>query len=275
MTPPGTARIHLLPAKAAPFAAVIRRKPSKCFHIIRWNTVTGALEHGSWFQGKLYPLESDVSHDGRWMVYSALGARGQTWSGLCELPWLQTVVERKAPLILGCGGFWPAADELRLGGWTSEEEPSVPLPFRLTKDQSHERLLYQRMQRDGWRRSGPSGTGHETGNPYGSIVPPPDDPGWVWRFSKSHPALRCHYMGYLEHGCTFRFGLDTFPDLLDERVEWACWDCTGALLVARAGSIARYTLADLATGTPSYAVSLEGLEPRKAAAPGAHDDEVR
>jgi hypothetical protein len=64
MTPADPARIHLLPAKGAACVVVIRRKPSKCFHVIRWNTRTDELEHGSWFHGKLYPKRCDVSFDG-------------------------------------------------------------------------------------------------------------------------------------------------------------------------------------------------------------------
>jgi len=64
-----SARIHLLPAKAAPYVLVIRRKPSKCFHIIRWNTQADTLEHDSWFHGKLYPKRCDISFDGQRLVH--------------------------------------------------------------------------------------------------------------------------------------------------------------------------------------------------------------
>ena len=250
MTPPGTARIHILPARAAPYAAVIRRKPSKCFHIIRWNTVNGAFEHGSWFRGRLYPLDSDISHDGRWMVYLALGSRGQGWSGLCELPWLRTVAEGTVPGPLAGGGFWPRADVLCLACWTPKTEPSVPLPFRIETDNkwyTHPRTFHSRLERDGWRLAGGL-----------TAIPDRGDTDWVWRFTPDHPVLRCHVA---EWPPTFRFRLDGSPDLLDDQVDWACWDCTGALLVARTGGIARYTLADLTAGTPSFSVSLENLEP--------------
>jgi hypothetical protein len=50
------ARLHILPARTAPFAIVIRRKPSKRFHVIGWHTAAGEIESGSWFNGKLFPL---------------------------------------------------------------------------------------------------------------------------------------------------------------------------------------------------------------------------
>ena len=85
--------MHLLPARDVPVVVVLRRKPSKRFHVIVWDTIKDRLEHGSWFNGKLYPKRCDVSLDGRLMVYLAIGDRGQTWNGVCQLPWLKTLAE--------------------------------------------------------------------------------------------------------------------------------------------------------------------------------------
>ena len=93
MTPAKPARIHLLPAAKAPVVVVIRRKPSKLFHVIRVDTATGRYEQGAWFKGKLYPMRCDVSFDGNWLVYLALGARGNTWNAVSELPRLTAVAE--------------------------------------------------------------------------------------------------------------------------------------------------------------------------------------
>ena len=92
-TPAKPARIHLLPAKEAPYVVVVRRKPSHTFHVIRINTRSGGIEHGSWFRGKLYAMRSDVSFDGQWMVYLAKGAKGKDWNGVCQVPFLKTVLE--------------------------------------------------------------------------------------------------------------------------------------------------------------------------------------
>src|SRR4051812_45232560 len=100
------ARIHILPAREAPVAIVIRRKPSKCFHVLRWHTDTGKIEPGSWFNGKLYSLRADISFDGAWMVYLALGSTGETWNGLCRPPWLKTVVDAPNTGAWFGGGYW-------------------------------------------------------------------------------------------------------------------------------------------------------------------------
>jgi hypothetical protein len=73
------ARIHLLPAKEAPVVVIIRRKPSRLFHIVRIDTETGTYQRGSL---KLYANRCDVSFDGNWFVYLALGGKGQSWNGI-------------------------------------------------------------------------------------------------------------------------------------------------------------------------------------------------
>lgn len=87
------ARLHLLPAKEAPVVVVVRRKPSRLFHIIRVNTDKGTYEEGAWFTGKLYAMRCDVSFDGNWFVYLALGGKGQTWNGISMLPRLTCIAE--------------------------------------------------------------------------------------------------------------------------------------------------------------------------------------
>jgi hypothetical protein len=79
-------RIHLLAARSAPALVVLQRKRSKLFHVIVIDTGTLRITEGSWFRGKLYPLRCDVSFDGRFMVYLAMGASGKTCNGICRLP---------------------------------------------------------------------------------------------------------------------------------------------------------------------------------------------
>lgn len=118
MTPAEPARIHLLPARDAPYVVILRRKPSRRFHVMRLNTKTNRLEHGSWFRGKLYPMRCDVSFDGDWMVYLAMGSNAETWNGVCRAPFLRTVVEGSNMGAWFGGGYWPNRGDLlfsRLG----------------------------------------------------------------------------------------------------------------------------------------------------------------
>ena len=86
-------RIHLLVAKNAPTVVIVQRKRAKLFHIVLVDADKRRIEEGSWFRGKLYALRCDVSFDGKHMVYLAMGSGGNTWNGVCRLPWLATQTE--------------------------------------------------------------------------------------------------------------------------------------------------------------------------------------
>lgn len=259
-----TARIHLLPAREAPIVVIIRRKPSKVFHVMRWNTETDAIEHGSWFRGKLYPLRCDVSFDGDWMVYLALGAGENTWNGVCRLPWLKTACEAENNGTYDGGGYWADRRTLLTNDWSGISS-GEKLPFKLssmsTVYRGDEGVLYPRMERDGWMRTGPAGKDGALEGTMKRATIPGDDGGWEHQPSPKHPLLRCFYRGYLQHGRTFEFRLDGHPGLLDPSVDWANWDALGQLVVARSGGIEKYTLSDLAKGKTTFSRSFEDLEP--------------
>jgi hypothetical protein len=80
--------------------------------------------------------------------------------------------------------------------------------------------------------------------------------GWGRQCSRRHPLLKVRYAGYLEHGYTFAFRLDTYPELLDG-ASWANWDCNDNLWVARPGVVEQYTLKDLSRGAPSFTIDVE------------------
>jgi hypothetical protein len=261
MTPADPARIHLLPAKASPFVVVIRRKPSKCFHVIRWNTQSDELEYGSWFHGKLFPKRCDVSFDGQWMVYLAMGASGETWNGICRLPYLRTVVEGPNMGTWYGGGYWRDCTTLLLNRW---KPAKGRVPFKIDTLQPRfggEDLgvLYPRWERDGWRRRGSNFGTHREIKRLKYTVECIGDDGWQNRPSRNHPCLVVRYVGYLAHGYTFRFALDGYADLLDDRVDSACWDSLGNLIYSRDGILYKYALGGLRNGLPSKVIDLEPL----------------
>jgi hypothetical protein len=261
------ARIHLLPAKGSPYVAVIRRKPSKIFHIIRWNTQKDILEYGSWFKGKLYPKRCDISFDGQWMVYLAMGAKGNTWNGVCQLPWLKTYLEGENLGTWFGGGYWKTEKELLLNGrWA---EPNKSIPFKLGDLNSQFggedlSVLYPRLERDGWRRSGENyGENRKVKNSKKYIVECLGDDGWYCQPTKKHPTLRMYYQGYFgnQSGYTFKFTIDEYPELLDSHVDWVTWDFLGNLVFAKFGMLYKYELNDFNKGKPSFCKDLEPLLP--------------
>ncbi len=71
-----SARIHVILARKAPVGVIFRRGSSKWFHMVKWNTDTDTFEHGQWFHGQMYPRRSDLTPDGKLMVYFCA-----KWSG--------------------------------------------------------------------------------------------------------------------------------------------------------------------------------------------------
>ncbi|MEM1213754.1 MAG: hypothetical protein AAGI68_15810 [Planctomycetota bacterium] len=271
ITPRDTARVHLLPAFKAPICVVIVRRTSKRFHILKWDLRTNKLMPGSWFTGTIYSKRCDVSWDGQWMVYLALGAdANKSWNGLCRPPWLKTMLHSPNSGTWAGGGVFTTERRLEANThWHAESDlsqiGSPPSGIRITRlDSGGEDfpVLFKRLERDGWIRNGKhygdeielKSLKHTYANAY------INDDGWVCQPTRKHPPLLMWYRGYLERGYTFEFRIESHPELL-RTAEWACWSSGGDLLVADDGHLSRYKLGDLKTGEPSFSTDLNALTP--------------
>lgn len=269
---PVPARIHLLAAREAPYVIVIRRKPSKIAHILRWNTQTDEIEYGSWFHGRIYEMRSDVSFDGQWMTYLAFGTSG-TWTGICQPPFLRTAVHWENIGTWHGGGVFTSSKRLLANaGYQSQamaqalNESKVRLPFHVEAladpvGGEDEGVLYPRFERDGFRRVGPMPPERKDKARFFAFWVD-DDPGWECCPSQEHPTLRVRYRGYASgRGRIFEFDLPEYPSLLTPDVSWAVWDSCKQLIFARQGVLYRYTLEGIRTGRPSAVFDLESLTP--------------
>jgi hypothetical protein len=267
-------RIHLLAAKEAPTLVILQRKRAKLFHVVTVDAETHRIEEGSWFRGVLYVMRCDVSFDGKFMVYLAMGRPGpKTWSGLCRLPWLKTLAEAEGIGANWGGGYFADRDVLATNVWR-EEETSVSreIPFTLSDLSARSDnalspftsedpgIFYLRMERDGFRRLGDNWGEERKLDTWKYQVACIGDDGWGNRPSPRHPELQVRYLGYLDHGPKFAFSLDRFPGLIDE-ANWVTWDSRGNLWVARPGIVEQYTLEDLSRGTPSFSLDVDRFEP--------------
>jgi hypothetical protein len=274
--PRTNARLHILRAHGAPKAVIIRRKPSKVFHIILWDTITDELEFGSWFHGRIYSQVCDLSWDGEWMVYVAMGRGFDTWTGICRPPRLKTVADVTHAGTWAEGGFFRDAGTLHSNDLRScdhslsEVKMSDKVPFAIERmDPGSEAfpILSHRLHRDGWKRVGEFGALEGiTLKSQSSATLCLDDPGWSWQPTPEHPILRMFYRGYLLGGHTFEFQLEG-SNILDPDVDWATWDSKGDLLTAKKGAVYRYSLAALKNGTPDFSMDLEHLAPPAKATP--------
>lgn len=268
--PRSEARLHILRAHGSPKAVIIRRKPSKRVHIILWDTESDIIEHGSWFNGRIYSERCDLSWDGRWMVYLAMGSGGQTWNGICQPPWLRTAADVPNLGSWAGGGFFSENRTLRSNDvWhydrsLSEFSKSGEFPFSIQRMDSGGEvfpILSHRLARDGWKREGDFGEDQQVSLKHRSYsVLCVGDPGWSWQPTSKHPILRMYYRGYLVRGYTFEFALEG-STLLDAEVDWATYDSKGDLLVARRGAVERYSLSGMKSGSPDFSLDLENLCP--------------
>jgi hypothetical protein len=259
-------RIHLIAAKEAPVIVILQRKRAKLFHVITVGTDKHWVNEGSWFRGVIHGINSDVSFDGKYMVYLAVGAgRGKytKWSGICRLPWLKTLVHVDSP-ITG-GGYFDGPDDLKTHGWDCREQvSSSDVPFTIARDKKRHfgyelANIYGRFERDGFTRLGDSwGEEQESKTPTYHVVCTGDD-GWGRRPARGYPELQVRYMGFFDGAFKLVFTLDEYPNLL-EGTDWATWDSGNNLWVARPGVAEQYTLDDLRSGKPSYTLDVDQFE---------------
>lgn len=90
------ARLHVLLARAAPIGVVLRRGPSKQVCSILWNRRNDTFVAGQWLKGRIYERRSDLSPDGRLMIYFAMNGRwssetGGSWTAVSHPPWLKAI----------------------------------------------------------------------------------------------------------------------------------------------------------------------------------------
>lgn len=86
-----TCRLHLLRAESAPVACVIRRGPTRWFHVARWDFEADTVEHGAWTRIALYPERCAVSSDGTRLAVFARGGEWGTYFAVSRAPWLRAL----------------------------------------------------------------------------------------------------------------------------------------------------------------------------------------
>ncbi len=99
-------------ARGSNIAVIFRRGPTKWWRIIKWDTRRDRFEPGQWFHGHMYPDRSDLSPDGKLLVYFAGKFRARdvatgyssTWTAVSKPPYLTALA------------LWPIGDTWGGGG---------------------------------------------------------------------------------------------------------------------------------------------------------------
>ncbi len=99
------ARIHVLLARDSHESVVIRRGPSKLVCFVGWNRRSDTFEPTQWLKGRVYERRSDLSPNGRYLIYFAMNGKWQTeakgaWTAISRSPWM------KAIALLAKGDCW-------------------------------------------------------------------------------------------------------------------------------------------------------------------------
>jgi hypothetical protein len=248
--------VHILLARRAATAVVIRRGPAKAVCTLSWDRRKDSFSMGQWFKGRIYERRCDLSPDGRHFIYFAMNGKWTnadtkgSWSAISKAPYLKALglwangsAWNGGGLFLGDREYWlnrfPFGHaELRAPPGLTHHEA---FPFTESFGGECPGVYYHRLQRDGW-----SSIRHERRGDDGvSLFEKPLDHGWVLEkeahASIHHPVGRgvyfdTHVLRHPRRGTT---------QLLDD-AEWAEWDSKRTRLVWVRGGVL-YT-ADLTKG---------------------------
>lgn len=168
-TPPP--RLHVLMAREAPFAVVLRRGPSRAVASLLWDRRDDSVRLGQWLRGTIYEKRCDLSPDGRHMICFAAthrpgGPTGGSWTAVSCAPWLKALdLWPKGDAWQGGGGFlgnrrywlWGChgAALARRSGLGLAARP----PFGPQFNNECLGIYFQRLRRDGWSAEREPGRG--------------------------------------------------------------------------------------------------------------------
>jgi hypothetical protein len=86
----------MLLAKDAPVGVVIRRGPSKSVCTLLWDRQRDEFRAGQWLKGRIYERRSDLSPDGKYLLYFAMNGRWDSeakgsWTAISRAPYLKAM----------------------------------------------------------------------------------------------------------------------------------------------------------------------------------------
>jgi hypothetical protein len=157
-------RIHVLLAIDAPVGLIIRRGPSKQVATMLWDRQRDRFELGQWFKGRIYERRSDLSPDGKYLIYFAMNGQWQSeskgsWTAISQAPYLKAIAFLPKGDGWHGGGLWTGKATYWLNdgyGHTIGHDTSIvrrDKDYTPTADYGGECLsvYYHRLLRDGWR----------------------------------------------------------------------------------------------------------------------------
>lgn len=237
---PALARIWVLLASEASTAVIFRRGPSRWTRLYLWNTKTDEITPGSWFRGRLYEDMSDLSPDGKHLLYFARNEERQrqeaaretfgvehlfAWVALSRPPQVKALGLWNVGAGAVAGGVFTGNQELQLHLLHSPDGLINPQGFRVTALPGGEGvpILLTSLERRGWQGIPQSGYSF-----VGPLLP------LTVRIQDLE--LRLSEAADFRLDKTYRWhGQSSAPDL--EGASWADLDQQGRLVYARDGRL--------------------------------------
>jgi len=90
------ARLHVLLTQQSDLGVVIRRGPSKWVCTLLWDRRNDEFQPGQWLKGRIYERRSDLSPDGKYLIYFAMNGKWQAetrgaWTAISQAPYLKAL----------------------------------------------------------------------------------------------------------------------------------------------------------------------------------------
>lgn len=159
------ARLHVVIASDSPRAVVFRRGPSKEVCTFLWDRKSDCIEIGQWLKGRIYERRSDLSPDGKLLLYFAMNGKWDSetrgsWTAISKAPWLKAIeLHAKGDcwegggLFLGKNSYWlndryaNKNNRLITSSLVTQNESYIPEGEFGAEDTG---VYYRRLMRDGW-----------------------------------------------------------------------------------------------------------------------------
>lgn len=161
--PPFAPRLHVLLASHAPVGLVIRRGPSKQVATLLWDRRRDTFTLGQWLKGRIYERRSDLSPDGKYVLYFAMNGQWQSeskgaWTAIARAPYLKAITFLPKGDCWHGGGLWTGNSTYWLndgyGHTVARTTTAVrrDLKYQPSRQFGGECLgvYYPRLLRDGW-----------------------------------------------------------------------------------------------------------------------------
>jgi hypothetical protein len=158
---PFPARIHVLLARESNVGVVIRRGPARSVATLLWDLDTDEFRLGQWLRGRIYERRSDISPDGKYLIYFAMNGKWSeesmgAWTAVSRAPYLKALAFYPQGSCWSGGGLFTGNRKY----WLNACMPAKRVSREVTEDKkftlpvryNNECLgvYYPRLLRDGW-----------------------------------------------------------------------------------------------------------------------------